>query len=247
MGTHVLSAEHEIAPAARTASRIGCPAAVLLALLAAVGFLIGIATPPRSGPFCSIGCIAYPFAEADLFYPRDYFWMIPGVLLTPMFVLMAGCLHFCVPPRAKPLTLLAFGFATIGMAIVTLDYFLQILAVVPSLAHHEAEGVAFFTQYNPHGAFLAMEDLGYLLLAAAMLFAGAAVPRNIRPGHSLRWLLLLAGGLSLVTFTAMAVAFGSEMALPSEIAIILIQWPALIAIGILQAIFFWHAGGRFPD
>ena len=242
MGTHILSAEHELAPATRAASRIGCPAAIVLAILAAAGFLLGVATPPRSGPFCTIGCVAFPFADADIFFPRDYFWMIPGVLLTPLFLMVAGCLHFCVPPRCKPLTLLALCFAAASMAVITLDYSVQVLAVQPSLAHHEADGVAFLTQYNPHGAFLALEDLGYLLLAAAMLFAGAAVPRSIRPGHSLRWLLLLAGGLSFAAFVGMAAAFGSEMALSFEIAIILIQWPALVAIGILQALFFNRAG-----
>jgi hypothetical protein len=168
--------------------------------------------------------------------------MIPGVLLAPLFLVSAACLHFCVPQRGKPLTLLALCFATASAGLLTLDYFVQVLAVQPSLAHHEADGVAFLTQYNPHGAFLALEDLGYLMLAAAMLFAGAAVPRSIRPGYGLCWLLLLAGGLSFVTFIAMAAAFGSEMTLPFEIAVIVIQWPALIAIGILQALFFRRAG-----
>lgn len=242
MATQILSAEHQLDPAIRTASRIGFPAAVALSLLAAAGFLIGLATPPRSAPFCTIGCIAYPYAEAGQFYPNDFFWMLPGVLLTPMFLIVAGCLHFCVAPRSKPLSLLALGFASVSMAVVTLDYFLQVLAIQPSLAHHETDAVALFTQYNPHGAFFALEVLGYLMLAAAMLFAGAAVPRNVRPGLSLRWLLLLAGGLSFAAFVAMAAAFGSEMALYFEIAVITIQWPALVAIGILQALFFWRAG-----
>src|ERR1039458_4820084 len=42
-------------------ARLGRWTALLLALLAATTFACGIATPPRSGPFCTGQCMAYPY------------------------------------------------------------------------------------------------------------------------------------------------------------------------------------------
>ncbi len=170
MSTQLDFVQAEIHAAARTSARIGYPVALLLALLAALAFVLGITTPVRSGIFCTGHCLAYPYSEADLFFPRDYLWMGPAILIAPLFTVLAGCLHFCVLPRVKPLTLLALCLSSISTALITTAYFVQVLVVQPSLAHREFEGVALLTQYNPHGLFIAIEGLGYLMLAAAFFF-----------------------------------------------------------------------------
>lgn len=228
----------EMSAALPTAIRIGFPVSIALACLAALGFLLGIATPPRSAPFCREGCIAYPYAEAVQFFPHDYWWMLPGVLLAPLFAVVCVCLHFCVPSRLKPLSLLAVGFSLLSTGIIALDYAVQVLALQPALRHGEMDGVAFFTQYNPHGVLIVLEDLGYLLLAIAFLFVGIAVPSEIRPGKSLRWALLSASALSSVILVAFAVLFGVNMALPFELAIITVVWIALAVTGVLSAMLF---------
>ena len=48
------------------------------------------------------------------------------------------------------------------------DYFLQLTVVVPSLQAGETDGLSLFTQYDPHGLFIAMEALGYLMLTVAL-------------------------------------------------------------------------------
>lgn len=164
--------------------------------------------------------------------------MLPGVLLAPLFAVVCVCLHFCVPSRLKPLSLLAVGFSLLSTGIIALDYAVQVLALQPALRHGEMDGVAFFTQYNPHGVFIVLEDLGYLLLAIAFLFVGIAVPSEIRPGKSLRWALLSASALSSVILVAFAVLFGVNMALPFELAIITVVWIALAVTGVLSAMLF---------
>ena len=43
----------------------------------------------------------------------------------------------------------------------------------PSILLGETEGFALLTQYNPHGVFIALEDLGYFLMGMAFVFLGA--------------------------------------------------------------------------
>jgi hypothetical protein len=228
----------EVPAAARTACRIGFPVALTLAGMAALGFVLGIATPPRSGPWCVGNCTQYPFADAARFFPRDYFWMAPGILLTPLFLILVACLYMCVPPRMKPWALISGFFAGIATALVTMDYFVQVLVVQPSLEHHEMDAVALWTQYNPRGLFIAIEDLGYLFLAVAFAFLVAALPAGIRPASAIRWTLGIAAAMVVVAFGGFAARFGVEMALPFELAVITVDWIALVVAGILLSVWF---------
>jgi hypothetical protein len=241
MSAAKVSIHPEVAAAARTACRIGFPVALALAGMAALGFLLGIATPPRSGPWCVGDCTLYPFADAMRFFPRDYLWMAPGILLTPLFLIVVACIYMCVPPRTKPWALIAGFFAAIATALVTLDYFVQVLVVQPSMDHHEMDGVALLTQYNPRGLFIAMEDLGYLLLTAAFAFLAAALPTGIRPAKAIRWTLGIAALLVAVAFGGLGAWFGVEMGLPFELAVITVDWIGLVVAGILMAVWFRRA------
>src|SRR5713226_5808023 len=75
------------------ASRLGFWSAVLTAVFAAAAFAVGIATPPRSGPFCASSCITYPYTNVASFVPNDYLWMYPGILLAPIFVVLMASIH----------------------------------------------------------------------------------------------------------------------------------------------------------
>ena len=75
-----------------SASRLGVWVAPATAAVGAVSLAVAGTTPPRSGPLCNDGCIAYPYTDAAAFVPRDYLWMYPEVLLTLLFVVLAVCL-----------------------------------------------------------------------------------------------------------------------------------------------------------
>jgi hypothetical protein len=222
---------------------LGFPVALLLAAMAALGFGLGIFTPVRSGAWCTANCTAYPYMDAGRFFPRDYWWMLPGITLAPLFMALAACAHFCVPPARRLWSLLAVCCATAATTLIALDYFAQVLAVQPSLAQHEPDGVAILTQYNPRGLFILLEDLGYLLLAKAMLLVAMAIPPGLKHARSLRWTLGIVAGLALASFLLFAVRFGVEMALPFELAVITIVWIGLAPSGILAALWFrrWSA------
>lgn len=242
MGTQIEAIRTGITAATRTACRVGFPAAIVLAAVAALSFFLGITTPVRSGPYCTGICMAYPYAEAGAFFPRDYLWMPAAMLIAPLFTVVVACLHFCVPVRGKPFSLLAVSFAVISTGVLVADYLVQLLVVQASLLHGEAAGIGLLTQYNAHGVFIALEDTGYLLMALAFLPAAAAVPVSIRPGAWVRWTFGTAFALAMLAFAGLGLRFGPEMGLPFELAIILIVWIAVVVVAIELTVFFRRAG-----
>jgi len=173
--------------------------------------------------------------------PRDYYWALPGMLVTPVFVILACCIAVRVEPRKRHLGMACVCFATISAALISTDYFIQLQAVAPSLVRGEINGLGMFTQYNPHGLFIAIEDLGYLMLSMAFLFAGLAFPATKPIGWAIRWTFLVSFALAIFTFTGMAWRFGLNVEYRSEVAIITIVWTALIVAGILLSIYFHRA------
>ena len=178
--------------------RLGFWSAILLALLAVTAFALGITTPPRSGPYCTGNCIVYPFTDAAQFVPRDYNWVIPAIFLVPVFVVVVACIHPFVQPGKRHLSLVGLCFSSIAASIIAIDYFIQFQVAEPSLLRGETAGLALFTQYNPHGLFIALEDLGYLALCVAFVLwvLRSPVRRDCThnsmdpPGGRLSWIWL---------------------------------------------------------
>src|ERR1035437_1835957 len=65
------------------ATRLGFWAAILTAVVVAVFAAVAIATPARSGPFCTNACVTYPYVAVAQLIPGDYIWLVPGILLVP--------------------------------------------------------------------------------------------------------------------------------------------------------------------
>ncbi|MGO8935094.1 MAG: hypothetical protein ACLPLZ_15040 [Terracidiphilus sp.] len=233
--------DNEVATADRarqTAARLGWWVSVLTAVVAVAAFAIGFMTPPHSGPFCASSCIAYPYTGAIAFFPRDYLWVFPGMLLVSLFVVLTICVDFWVAIERRVFSRIAVAAATVSAALVTLDYFIQFEAFQPSLLHGESDGLAFFSQYNPHGAFIAMEDLGYLGMSAAFIFLGVSLTGKSGLERATRWLLAISGVLGFATFIGMSVVFGNNLETRFELAIITIVWTVLPVAAVMLAILF---------
>jgi hypothetical protein len=231
--------------------RLGFWSAILLALLSVTAFALGITTPPRSGPYCVGDCIAYPFTDAARFVPRDYHWVVPAILLVPVFLVLVACIHPSVQPGKRHLSLIGLCFTSIAAGILAIDYFIQFQVAEPSLRHGETAGLTLFTQYNPHGLFIALEDLGYLALCVAFAFVGAAFPGARGAARAIRWAFLVTAFLGLGCFGAMAWRFGLDIEYRFEVAIISITWSALVVLGVMLAFFFRpqrrQYAGRGPE
>src|SRR4029079_16847398 len=116
-------------------------------------------------------CVTAPYTDVTAFFPRDYLWMYPALLLTALFVVFMVCIHQYASDDKKLFSLIGLSFAVMSAALIMIDYFIQLTVIQPSLLRGETDGLSLISQYNPHGIFIALEALGYLLMSVAFLFA----------------------------------------------------------------------------
>ena len=220
-------------------SQLGMWAAVLTAICTVVFAVIAIATPARSGPFCATwGCVAYPYTAVAQFIPGDDFWLIPGILLALLFVVLFACIHAFALEGQKLFSRIASLFAWAYAVVIVADYFSQFTIVMPSLQSGETAGLSLFTQYNPHGFFIAGEALGYLLMSIAFLFAAPVFARG-RAERALCWLFAMSFVLAVVAFVGLWLLKNDLIAF--EVTILMINWVELITSGVLLTIVFRQA------
>jgi hypothetical protein len=218
--------------------RVGFWAAVLTALVTATFAVAGVLTPARSGPFCgptTWACIAAPYTDVARFIPGDYLWLIPGILLIPIFVVLVAAIHGYAPESRKIFSSIGLVFATAFAVVVGVDYFAQFAVVIPSLQAGETEGLSLFTQYNPHGLFIAGESLGYLAMSLALLFAAPVFARG-RIERAIRWVFVGGFALAVAAFIGFWIVGGDLIGF--EVTVLSVNWIVLIASGVLLGIVF---------
>lgn len=227
-----------VTPADATGRRLGVWASALTAAVTAVAFALAVTTLPVSGPSCTANCVDYPFHEVANLVPHDYIWMYPATLLMGIFVVLLACIHQLTPENRRLYSLIALVFGAIAASLLAVDYYVQLAALQPSILKGEFDGFALVTQYNPHGIFIALEELGYLLMSLAFLFAGLAFAHAARLDRAIRW-LLIGGALSVFAlYAALRLFYGLALEYRFEVAAISINWMLLIVAGILLSIWF---------
>ena len=241
-GMRKASDEHELAgpraeidPGSRSnAARFASWAGVSTAVLAVASMVTGVTTPPRSGPYCEAGCVAYPYTAAAEFVPRDYLWMYPTLLMVLAFVTLAGGLHDLVPGARRVFSRAGLSLSLMGASLLVVDYALQLTVMQPALLTGELEGVSPLSQYNPHGVFIGVENVGYALLAGAFAFLGVALATS--RSTLLRvaaWVLRLGAVLTLLDLIVSAVVYRSGLDYRFEVIALLVTWLVLVATGVL--------------
>jgi len=216
--------------------RFGFWVALLASILGLVALGIAVSTTPRAGPFCPSECLDYPYSGAVAFVPRDFLWMYPATAMLLAFVVVTIVLlaHAGVDRRLWAMT--GAAFTLLAAAVLVVDYAMQLMVVQPSLLSGESDGVALISQYNPHGVFIALENVGYVALALAFLFLSRVV---VGPGWLvgvLRWLLLVAGAMTVAVLVGMTWWFGMDLGYRFEVVAISITWIALIVSSALWAV-----------
>lgn len=122
--------------------RLGFWAAVLTVVVTAVFAVAGIATPARSGPFCGSACVPSPYVDVVRFIPGDYLWLVPGIMLAPIFVVLMACVHSYAAETKKTFSRIALCFAVGYAVVIVVNYFVQFTVVVPSLQSGETQGLS---------------------------------------------------------------------------------------------------------
>ena len=225
-----------------TVRRFSIGAALATSALAVVSLGLAVTTPPRSGPFATGDAVEYPYTDAAAFVPRDYWWMYPALLLALLFVVLVACVHRRAAGEARLWGTIALSFAVASSTLIAFDYFVQLAVMQPSLLKGETEGLSLWSQYNPHGIFIALEDLGYLLAGVAFLFMAPVFSGRNGLERVVRWLLVTAFALSAGLLAAFALIYRSDLEYRYEVAVISVVWLTLIIAGVLIALVFRRDG-----
>ena len=224
--------------------KTGLYSSITLSLITVITFGFAISAVPISGVFCLKDCIEYPYLDSLSHYPKDYVWMFFAVLIVLIYLIYVTGIHSNAAPEKKIFSRIALGFALISSVILILCYYLQFSVIPASLLYGETDGVALLTQYNPHGIFIAMEELGYLLMSLSFLFIAPSFTGKQRIREFIRWIFIIGFVLTIISFLIIVVKFGIKRDYRFEIIVITINWLVLIVNGILSAIVFRRISGN---
>lgn len=217
--------------------RVSFHSSLIIIILALTTFAVAYFTPPLSGPFCEGSCFLYPYLDTVSRFPRDYFWMYPAIALFIVYIVWMASLHQYAVEGKKVYSLAGFSFGVVSAAILIVDYFLQLSVIQIGLLNGEMEGISMLSQYNPHGVFIALEDIGYLLMAVAFLcmapiFSGSKIE------NAVRWTFVAGSILTVFMFALIVLQYGIYREYRFEIAAISINWMTLIISGVLLSFVF---------
>jgi hypothetical protein len=213
--------------------------ALFTAILTVITLGIAFGTPPLSGPFCKSDCFEYPYLNIASRFPRDYFWMYPAILSTSFYLILMACINNFAQEKHRIFGQSGLAFATISAATLILDYFLQISVIQPSILKGEVDGISLLSQFNPHGVFIALEEIGFIMMSTSFLCV-APIFTSSRIEKSICWIFILSFTATIIAFLLFTILFGVHREYYFEITVISINWLALIASSILLSIVFAH-------
>jgi len=218
--------------------RFGYYVSIITAILTVVSFGIAVCTPPLSGPYCTGDCFQYPYHDILSRFPRDYYWMYPAILLSFSYLVMMITVHRSMPAERNLFSAVSSGFAIISSLILSSDYFIQVSFIQPSLLAGETDGVAMMSQFNPHGIFIILEELGFVTMGISFLFLVPAFYGAGRLEKSLRLTFIISFCLTVIAFVAISAVHGIMREYRFEVAVISITWIELIIVSILFSRYF---------
>ncbi len=204
----------------------------VLSVLTLVTFGLAMTAIPPAGPYCTGNCMDYPFPDLLRYYPRDYYWMYLAILQLFAFVIFIAANHFITDISKKLYSFLSIAFTLISSTVLLLTYFTQFSIVPISAMKGETEGIALITQYNDHGLFIAMEELGYITMSIALFFLAYTFTRKTLTERIIRKLLTLQLPLTVIVFIYYGISYGIERSYRFEVATISINWLILIITGL---------------
>ena len=222
-------------------SKLGFYAAIFTSILTLVTFGIAIITPPLSGPYCTSDCFSYPYTDIVSRFPRDYVWMYPAIFLFLVYYVLMVCIHHFASEDSKIFSRIGLSSALISTATLVIDYFLQVSVIQPSLLQGETEGIALLTQFNAHGIFIALEEVGFLMLSLSLLFMAPVFSGKNKLEKGVRWILITNFALTIISLLIVSVIYGINREYRFEVIAITTNWITLIASGILLSIIFRRA------
>ncbi len=214
------------------ASRFGSLVALGISGLTAATFALAFMAGSDDSP--------YPYASDAIAgnWPREYLWMFPAMLIMLLFVSLLASVHEYAPANRKVFGVLGLCLGAIAAAVLLTIYFIQVSVMQPNLEKNQLDGWPMLTMYNPNGVFIALEELGYLLMSLALAVIAPVFVQKNKVERTIRWLFVLNAVAAIGALIAVSLASGIDRGTLFEIIVISIVWSTLIISGPLVAVVF---------
>ena len=160
------------------------------------------------------------------------------MLLVVVYVILVVSIHTYAAQHKKLYSQIGLSFALIAAGILLSDYFIQFSVVPISLMNQETDGIALLTQYNAHGIFIVLEELGYLLMSLSFVFLAPVFTNKGRLASVVRWVFVAGFSLTMVFLIVISIIYGLDRMDRLEVAVISIDWLVLVINGILLSVLF---------
>ena len=219
-------------------SRFGFYSAIFTAVITMITFGFAITAVPISGGNCVEGCVKYPYLDTVGRFPQDFFWMPLAIVMILAYVALMVSIHAYAPDGKKIFSQVGLAFALIAATVLLSVYYIQFSVIPVSLMNHETDGLALLIQYNPHGVFIALEELSYLLMSLSFLFMAPVFTGKNRLDATVRWIFVIAFVLAIAALVVISFLVGLERQDRFEVAVISIDWLTLIVNGTLLSLLF---------
>jgi len=219
-------------------NRAGQFAAVSTGVLTLITFALAMTAVPISGANCPGDCAEYPYLDTAAQFPQDYRWMVFAMLVVVVYIILMAVFHSWSDGSRKVFSQIALSMAVPSACILITAYFLQFSIVTVSLMNGEFEGIPLLIQYNPHGVFIAMEELGYLMMSISFLFAGLTLAGRNRIEKVAKWIFLSGFVVPVIALVVLSFVYGLERLDRFEVIIITVDWLVLIVNGFLMRTVF---------
>ncbi|MFZ1772250.1 MAG: hypothetical protein WAU00_23770 [Caldilinea sp.] len=218
--------------------RFGYYSAMLACLITIVTFGFALVAIPISGANCADNCVEYPYLNTAAQYPRDFLWMPLAMALMVVYVTLMASIHSYASPQKSIFSQVGLSFAMMAAGILLADYYIQFSVIPMSLIHNETAGLPVLIQYNPHGVFLMLEELGYLLMSLSFLFVAPVFSNKGRLEAAVRWVFMLGGVVAFGSLIAISAIYGLARLDRFEVVVLSTNWLVLIINGILLSLLF---------
>jgi hypothetical protein len=129
------------------------------------------------------------------------------MILVVFYVILVVSIHTYAAQHKKVYSQIGLSFALIAAGILLSDYYIQFSVVPVSLMNQETDGIALLTQYNAHGVFIVLEELGYLLMSLSFLFIATVFANKGRLASVVRS-VFIAGFVLTMAFLAVLPLLG---------------------------------------
>ena len=217
---------------------VGFYTAIFTVIMTVVTFGFAITAIPISGANCGDFCIEYPYLNTLSQFPKDYLWMPLAIILTLSYLVLMVSIHVYASNQRKIFSQIGLSFALLATLVLVGDYFVQFSVVPISLMSGETEGITLLTQYNAHGVFIVLEELGYLLMSLSFFFMAPVFVNKHRLETGIRWVFVISFLLIAFSLILISINYGLDRQDRFEVAVISIDWLVLIINGILLSMVF---------